>query len=73
MCLGNIKVVSKIVKSQFLELVNLLIVNFQVVKQELQMFIFFIYKSFVLYYLLLFYFFIVIIYVDNIDIVEIEN
>lgn len=37
MCSGNTKVVSKIVKSQFLELANLLTVNLQAVKQEPQM------------------------------------
>lgn len=73
MCSGNIKVVSKIVKSQFLELADLLTVNLQAVKQEPQMSIFPIHMSFVSYYLLLLYFFIVIIYADNIDIAETEN
>ena len=59
MCSGNTKVVSKIVKSQFLELANLLTVNLQAVKQEPQMSIFPIHMSFVSYYLLLLYFFIV--------------
>ena len=63
MCSGNTKVVSKIKKSQFLELADLLTVNLQAVKQEQHM-------SFVSYYLLLLYFFIVIIYADNIDIAE---
>lgn len=53
MCSGNTKVVSKIVKSQFLELANLLTVNLQAVKQEPQMSIFPIHMSFVSYYLLL--------------------
>lgn len=68
MCSGNTKVVSKILKSQFLELANL-----QAVKQEPQMSISPIHMSFVSYYLLLLYFFIVIIYADNIDIAETEN
>ena len=72
MCSGNTKVVSKIVKSQFLELANLLTVNLQAVKQEPQMSIFPIHMSFVSYYLLLLYFF-VIIYADNTDIAETEN
>ena len=73
MCSGNTKVVSKIVKSQFLELADLLTVNLQAVKQEPQMSIFPIHMSFVSYYLLLLYFFIVITYADNIDIAETEN
>lgn len=73
MCSGNTKVVSKIKKSQFLELADLLTVNLQAVKQEPQMSIFPIHMSFVSYYLLLLYFFIVIIYADNIDIAETEN
>ena len=45
MCSGNTKVVSKIVKSQFLELADLLTVNLQAVKQEPQMSIFPIHMS----------------------------